>query len=177
MITRHHSQSSNSGFTLIEVMSVVAIIGLLASVALPALSNYAVRAKVSEGVLILSGLRKRVELEFNLNGTLGIDLPYSPPPDGQLAGSPIYDYSTLFGSTDEMWETIQYKTHGSHRVLVLKAYEKAEWGYSDIGLKLQIRHRDDDTLDFRCVVGENEVRLRYAPSSCSDGIGLDWTSW
>lgn len=42
---------SNDGFTLIELMMAVAIIGLLAAIGLPAYQNYAARAKVSEALL------------------------------------------------------------------------------------------------------------------------------
>ena len=50
-------QMAQKGFTLIELMIVVAIIGILAAVALPAYQDYTVRAKVSELMLAASGAR------------------------------------------------------------------------------------------------------------------------
>jgi type IV pilus assembly protein PilA len=50
-------RSMQKGFTLIELMIVVAIIGILAAVALPAYQDYTVRAKVSELMLAASGAR------------------------------------------------------------------------------------------------------------------------
>src|SRR6476661_5420666 len=58
------------GFTLIELMIVVAIIGILAAVALPAYQDYTVRAKVSELILAASGFKTSVAEKAQVDGTL-----------------------------------------------------------------------------------------------------------
>ncbi len=60
------------GFTLIELMIVVAIIGILAAVALPAYQDYTVRAKVSEAVIAGSAFKSLMSEAFQVDSTAGL---------------------------------------------------------------------------------------------------------
>ena len=57
------------GFTLIELMIVVAIIGILAAVALPAYQDYTIRAKMSEVILAMSACRTSITEVYQSGGT------------------------------------------------------------------------------------------------------------
>ncbi len=61
-------KNSQSGFTLIELMIVVAIIGILAAVAIPAYQDYTVRAQVSEGLSLASGAKTALAEYYNHKG-------------------------------------------------------------------------------------------------------------
>ena len=63
-------RSMQKGFTLIELMIVVAIIGILAAVALPAYQDYTVRAKVSEAILAASSAKTAVAESAQVNSTM-----------------------------------------------------------------------------------------------------------
>jgi type IV pilus assembly protein PilA len=57
-----------SGFTLIELMIVVAIIGILAAIAIPQYQNYVARAQVSEALSLMSGAKVAIAEYANTNG-------------------------------------------------------------------------------------------------------------
>lgn len=60
------------GFTLIELMIVVAIIGILAAIALPAYQDYTVRTKVSEGLVLAGSAKVALAEAYQANDLAGI---------------------------------------------------------------------------------------------------------
>ena len=63
-----NSMTSKKGFTLIELMIVVAIIGILAAVALPAYQDYTARAQASEAVSLTAGIKTGVAEFYQSEG-------------------------------------------------------------------------------------------------------------
>jgi len=87
------------GFTLIELMIVVAIIGILAAVALPAYQDYTIRAKVSELILAASAARTAVtENAQNVNGITNSGLNLTIQPGGKV-GTAAVDTSGIVSIT------------------------------------------------------------------------------
>lgn len=90
-----HSHGSTAGFTLIEVMIVIVIIGILASIALPGYQNSVTKANRRTAQADLLAFSQSMEKEYALqftyaNAVAGTVYPATSPQDG---GTPMYNLS------------------------------------------------------------------------------------
>ncbi len=108
---KHNMKKIQQGFTLIELMMVVAIIGILAAIAIPAYKNYTIRAQVSEGLNLVGPLKMAVsEFQYE-NGAFPTDNTEAGlPPPGNYAGKYVTSVSVtgavisiLYGN-DANWQ-------------------------------------------------------------------------
>ena len=88
------------GFTLIELMIVVAIIGILAAIAIPAYQNYTIRAQVSEGMSLAGGAETAMSEYYTNHGNFpSSNTSNGLAPSASITGNYVTSVSTGTGDT------------------------------------------------------------------------------
>ena len=111
------------GFTLIELMIVVAIIGILAAIAIPAYQDYTIRAQVSEGLNLSGGAKAAVTEYFQDRGVMPSDNTMAglATPATQIAGK--YVSSVQVGANGVITVTYGGIAAEAHSVITAKTLE------------------------------------------------------
>ena len=156
------TRSQQQGFTLIELMIVVAIIGILAAVALPAYQDYTIKARVSEGILAASQCRTSVS-EIYQTG----DASNAPVANG-------WGCEVTSGPATEFVNTITTNANGVISVLLVNDTRLGDAAAQTINLTPQDASGTDLTAGsigaaqvggFECGGASANMR-KYLPGSC-----------
>jgi type IV pilus assembly protein PilA len=93
-------QKKQQGFTLIELMIVIAIVGILAAIALPAYQDYTVRAKVTEGLVAMAEAKTTIAEYYSANNYLpdtATIAGINTNPDTAIVASILYTSTNVTG--------------------------------------------------------------------------------
>lgn len=142
------------GFTLIELMIVVAIIGILAAIAIPAYQDYIARAQASEALELFSGVKAPLSEYFADRGAW----PATPAEIGlNTSGKYVVSSVEFVGGGS-----------GTTTTLALKATFKTFGISRAIQGKQMLFETTDAGATWRCYSagGASGINLRYLPSAC-----------
>jgi type IV pilus assembly protein PilA len=156
------------GFTLIELMIVVAIIGILAAIAIPAYQNYTIRAQVTEGLSLADGWKTGIAEFYAQQGTF--------PGSCSASGSAATGVMVCAGSTTGKYvSAVTVKTGGQIEITYgLQANTKISGSTLDISPGLSLNNdviwvcgKAGTPSGTSSVPGDNStVSVQYLPGSC-----------
>ncbi|EPI6222612.1 pilin [Neisseria gonorrhoeae] len=157
------------GFTLIELMIVIAIVGILAAVALPAYQDYTARAQVSEAILLAEGQKSAVTEYYLNNG----EWPEDNDKAGVASASKIIGKYVKEVKVEKGVVTAQMKPDGVNKEIQgkkLSLWAKRQDGSVKwfCGQPVTRANKANDTVADATGKDNEKINTKHLPSTCRD---------